>query len=455
MRAVQSGNWTMSITRRRWLQRTGAFAAGTLGTGVLAACAGLGQQPGATPETKVTQPTTIELWHWDEFFRDTMQKLGDRFTQSNPSVKVTVVVNSVVNNYYDKLQTAIVADASPAVVGVHPLRQHTTATSGMYRDLNRYIGNDKSFDKADFYDVGLKAHSWKGQQYGIPHDSALRLYYYNRDILEKEGVKTPLEYHKEGKWNWATYLDMAKRLTRDTNGDGEIDQFGTGGESAIAWGVYLSFLWQNQGDLFDAGYTKQTVTQAAAREAFTFMKEVSTMAPAAATGATRENGRVGIWQDWHPWSVLNASKFSYRYGVAPMVQGRAQTQLFTGGPAWGIPTAAKNPDSHWPVVKHLTSKESFTQMFQIAMMPARKSLDTDALWASNKNLPTEMRTAFQIAARTGRAMPRVSKFDEMNTALGQAITSFLRDQQSVGSATEVLARDLDRLLAESIVDPIK
>lgn|GEM_PF-6704011 len=106
-------------------------------------------------------------------------------------------------------------------------------------------------------------------------------------------------------------------------------------------------------------------------------------------------------------------------------------------------------------MKHLTSKESFTQMFQIAMMPARKSLDTDALWASNKNLPAEMRTAFQIAARTGRAMPRVSKFDEMNTALGQAITSFLRDQQSVGSATEVLARDLDRLLAESIVDPIK
>jgi len=88
-------------------------------------------------------------------------------------------------------------------------------------------------------------------------------------------------------------------------------------------------------------------------------------------------------------------------------------------------------------------------------MPARKSLDTDAFWATNRELPSETRTAFQLAARTGRATPRAARFREMEQTVAQTVGKFMRDELSVASATQEAAREIDRLLAEGGADPIK
>ncbi|MDR9855718.1 extracellular solute-binding protein [Paenibacillus sp. VCA1] len=50
--------------------------------------------------------------------------------------------------------------------------------------------------------------------------------YYNRKILKNEGLPDPQELDEKGEWNWDTFLDIAKKATKDTNGDGKIDQYG-------------------------------------------------------------------------------------------------------------------------------------------------------------------------------------------------------------------------------------
>lgn len=434
-----------------------AIAGSALALPLLAACAQGGS--GSTESAQlqgVKEKVTLEVWHWDGFFKDTMENLGQGFSAVNPNASVAVL-QTPFSQYYDKLQASIAGGTSPHVVGVHPLNSHSTANTGLYQDLNRYISADKSFDKADFFEVGLKAYSWKGQQYGIPHDSAFLHFYYNRELFRREGVKTPMELHNEGKWTWQTYLELANRFRRDTDGDGVVDQFGTNGENGLNYTRFTTFLWQNGADLFDAGYTKSTIASPAAQEAFTFLRETQRLAPQGEVARTSNfnTGKIAFWHDWHVRGETYLKNFQYQFGVAPMVKGKQQAQLFHGGPAWAMPAAGTSPDAAWQLVRHYTTKEAFTAQLQLWMMPARKSLDTNQFWASNSNLPPETRTAFQLAARTGRSTPRLARFNDVQAAINKTVGPFMRDEQSVASATAEAARELDRLLAEGGSDPTK
>ena len=406
--------------------------------------------------TQGTEQATLEVWHWDAFFKDTMVSLGEGFTTQHPNATVNVLQIPLGDYYGTKLPAAIASDTAPAVAGVHPEYSHSTA-GGFYKDLGTYLGADRSFDKSDFFDVGLKAYSWKGQQYGIPHDSAFLHFYYNLELFQRLGRRTPMEYHKEGRWTWETYLELANGFRRDTDGDGVVDQFGTNGENGLNWTRFTTFLWQNGADLFDAGYTRSTIDSPAVQEAFTWLKETQRLAPSGPQTQTSNfnTGKIAFWHEWHVRGETYLKTFQYAFGVAPMVKGKQQAQIFHGGPAWAIVAAGKHPDASWRLIRHFTTREAFQAQLQLWMMPARKSLDTDAFWATNKHLPPETRVAFQQAARSGRATPRVARFREVGQAINATVGKFMRDEASVAAATQEAVGKLDRLLAEGGADPAK
>jgi len=49
---------------------------------------------------------------------------------------------------------------------------------------------------------------------------------YNRDMVKAAGLVTPNELQKKNQWTFATMREYAKKLTKDTNGDGTIDVYG-------------------------------------------------------------------------------------------------------------------------------------------------------------------------------------------------------------------------------------
>jgi len=70
-----------------------------------------------------------------------------------------------------------------------------------------------------------------GEQYGFqaydPTDASG--IFFNRDIIEQLGLKSPHEYVREGNWTWDTFTELAKAATRDTNNDGVNDYWGLAG----------------------------------------------------------------------------------------------------------------------------------------------------------------------------------------------------------------------------------
>ncbi|MBR2937260.1 MAG: extracellular solute-binding protein [Oscillospiraceae bacterium] len=71
--------------------------------------------------------------------------------------------------------------------------------------------------------------NYKGQSYGVQVPwSGGNLCYYNKTLFEQYGVKSPGEYFMEDNWNWDTYEKAITDITKDTDGDGTIDIYGSG-----------------------------------------------------------------------------------------------------------------------------------------------------------------------------------------------------------------------------------
>ena len=73
---------------------------------------------------------------------------------------------------------------------------------------------------------------WGNKSYGVLRPwVGTMMCYYNVDMFNEYGVKTPKEYFLEGNWNWDTFYEVMQKMTKDADGDGTIDTYGLPGDS--------------------------------------------------------------------------------------------------------------------------------------------------------------------------------------------------------------------------------
>jgi multiple sugar transport system substrate-binding protein len=85
-------------------------------------------------------------------------------------------------------------------------------------------------------------------------------------MFDKAGLPYPTD-----QWTMNDLRETAKKLTKDTNGDGKIDQWGF---STDLWDMELfwsSAVWGHGGEILDQEYTKTLLGEPKARDAFHFI----------------------------------------------------------------------------------------------------------------------------------------------------------------------------------------
>ena len=71
--------------------------------------------------------------------------------------------------------------------------------------------------------------TYKGKSHGVNYPwSGCILFYYNKTMFEEYGEKTPKEYYMEDNWTWETMEKCLEAVTKDLDGDGKKDTYGSG-----------------------------------------------------------------------------------------------------------------------------------------------------------------------------------------------------------------------------------
>ena len=144
-----------------------------------------------------------------------------RFEQEHPGVKVKYDGGVRKDDYSEWLAEQFLKGTEPDVFVVPGADFDLYAASGALSPLVRFTGVDADFDESVYYKAAFDYGKWQGSSYALPLGAVPTLMFVNKSLLAREGIAIP-----QNNWTWHDFLQICRAVTRDTDGDGRIDQFG-------------------------------------------------------------------------------------------------------------------------------------------------------------------------------------------------------------------------------------
>nr|WP_246401852.1 sugar ABC transporter substrate-binding protein [Jiangella mangrovi] len=375
----------------------------------------------------------------------------EEFTRSTGiEVDVEVVPWS---SLWDRIMTAVSSGRGPDVVTIGKAwtasLQATGALLPFTDEVMDEIGGADKFVPATLESVGVPGEP----PAAVPLYTTAYALFYNTTLFEAAGIATAPD-------TWQEFVDDAKRLTVDTDGDGEPDQWGVtivGGSGITA--AHQAFILGRQqgGSLFDDDGDPQfdSDAQVAAVQRYVdLMATEHVVAPGNAeyTSAVEAidqlvSGGAAMFfgQSVHE-SVLADIGFE-DYAVAPLPvldplpAGGRDVRSFVGGSNIAVFADTGHRDAALSLVEFLTRpgvQADWTA--QIDTLPV-----VTAAYDEGDDLAEATRVFASVLRDHAEAMPQVPDHAQMETLVGGAITDLIA-QAATGPVTE---DDVRAALAEA------
>lgn len=176
--------------------------------------------------------STVRFWYHFDNPDNPMSDLVTKFETENPGIKIDAV-NVPWNSYYDNLYTSIVGgnapDAAMLKMFALPRLLELEALEPLDEQIAAWDGKDNILD--NLFDL---TRAEDGKQYYLPVQYVALYLYYRTDMFQELGLTPPTTCDE--------FRDAAIKLTRDTNGDGQIDTYGYGFRGSKSghehWGTF-------------------------------------------------------------------------------------------------------------------------------------------------------------------------------------------------------------------------
>ncbi len=371
--------------------------------------------------------------------REVLQPVLDRFTdETGVEVELEVVPWS---ELYNRILTAVSSGNAPDVLNIGNTWAASLQETGAFVPFEgaelEAVGGEERFVSTSFATGGAEGQA----PTSVPLYGLSYALFYNPSMFEEAGIEEPPA-------TWEEFLDTANELTLDTDGDGEIDQYGFGLEGGNErQNSHMAFiLGQQQGGHLwgDDGPTFSSDEQVAAVQQWVDLMAVEEVVDP--SSAEFSDGTQAI------------SDFVDERSAMVIVQGSARTTMAARGfdnyeiaevplhdPLPGEPIQSlaaginisvfndtDNQEGALQLVEHLTSPEEqvyLSQEFQ-TLPVATESYDSEELQSDS------METFRRILTEHSAPMPLIPEEGQMETVLGAAIGRLFADSATGKEITE-------------------
>lgn len=288
---------------------------------------------------------------------------------------------------------------------------------------------------------------YNGVLYEIPTDIDVYALYYNKTMFDKYKVPYP-----DWTWDWNKYVEVARKFTKDLNGDGRLDQWGCAPDQ---W--WESYVYANGGSILSDDNSKCLLDQKAAYEGIQFMSDLVNkykVAPAPedlqslGTSKLFTSGKIAmiVSGSWAAELIYKNEIKDFEYDVAPLPVGPKGRATFFGGAAYAVLSRSKKKDAAWELVKWMTGKEyQRSAAIRSQIIPSRISVAEGEAYLKLKS-PPKNRKAFLDIIRYGRRIPAVSCAPEMYSIIVSELDKVKLGQEDAKTACERVTPKVDQLL---------
>ncbi|UQZ81266.1 Putative ABC transporter substrate-binding protein YesO [Paenibacillus konkukensis] len=122
--------------------------------------------------------------------------------------------------YVNSVNTEVLSGKGADLISLQNLPVSKYAGKKLLADLNEMMANDKAFDINQYYGNILNSTKQDGGLYAMPLSFSLNTLLGDAAAIRAAGV--PID---DRQWTWDKFAEIAKQLTRDSDGDGTPDKY--------------------------------------------------------------------------------------------------------------------------------------------------------------------------------------------------------------------------------------
>ncbi len=404
-------------------------------------------------------PKTTLRWYlrWDKARLDKVATpVKEEYEKLHPDVEIIIENISNGSEYFDKLQTMLAANSAPDVIYPATHQAYQLAAKKQIIDLMPFVKKDKLDLKAYIPSV-LNMYQYKSGKttvlQGLPIDTATFVIFYNKDMFDAAKVPYPTD-----NMTWDQFFEMSKKLVKDTNGDGKIDQYAIHWDTNNYWSL---FVYQMTGKyMFDNLYEPKQFLLKNANQVQALQRYADVIAKYHLAPTPSQRGQItdlflagnaamnmiGHWRV----PTYNAS-VKFRWDVAALPHGKFPANRGDGS-CFSISKDCKNPAQAWEFVKYLAGPDAPGVMKLLSlgqMVPSQTKLTQSELFLNTPGQVKINKKAFLAGRQTMIPMyqPFTTWYNEWENGFLGAFNDMWEGKTTAAQAVKNITPKVEALMS--------
>jgi multiple sugar transport system substrate-binding protein len=378
--------------------------------------------------------------------RDVLQKLVDKFNKTHPNIQVESLYVGQQDQQMPKILAAVVGNAPPDLLWYNP------TIGGQLVELNALIPLDEYLEKSpvkpEIDPTLFESMEYKGKIWSVPFATNNVGVFYRPSLFKAAGVEIPK--------TWEEFRQVAKKLTRDTNNDGQIDQHGMVlplGKGEFTVFTWLPFMWSGSGELVNGesqvAAAVDLVNNKGAAPALQLWRNLITDGSAILSGPERGYetdalvaGKVAM-QLTGPWTLGEFQAKGIDFSVFPIPALTRPATSIGGENLFLFKTAPEREKAAFKFAEYALSEEFQTELaLGTGYLPINiKSRQNPKYLEFAKKQPAVK--VFLDQAKFGRSRPIFPGYNRVSENIGRAVEGVLLGKTSPDEALKQSQQRLD------------
>lgn len=277
-------------------------------------------------------------------------------------VKIVLKTGVMYNDFSDWFAKQVLMGEETDVFLILEEDFSTYASIGLFEDLSTYLARDSDDYNDIYYNKALEAGQYKGTQYSLPISVVPSFLIVNKTLLNENNIT--IDFDNWDNWTWEAFYNICKAVTKDTDKDGQIDQFGVFG---YEWD---NAFYTNDERLFDVDGRKTVFSTDNFIETVRYLKDLYNLNRGInVKEAEFDKGKVAFKKfnlseyrayGTYPYKIIKYADFEWDVIPFPKgPQGQSKSKLYTL--QIGISSRGRNKQIAYDFIKYMTSNEDLQE----------------------------------------------------------------------------------------------
>ncbi len=393
---------------------------------------------------------TFAIWG-----NDTHKKMYEDMIAKYKTIKPNVdveVMTIPAGEYQQKISVMLASKTAPDIMWMLERAIPQFLDNGQVVDIASAVKNDAEYDFGDFIPSTLELVTRGDQLYGIPFSTPPNMIYYNKNLFEAKGLKTPTELYKEGNWTYEEMEKAAQAISDSSNGVYGFNMILPSQSWTGSWmESIISLVWAFGADYFSPDNKKFALNTPEGEKALQFFSDAmfkKQIHPKPGDQTGFESGKIGMQQNLLSYIGKAKEIKDFEWDIAPMPKGPGGSQGTTlGYAAYMVTKDSEHSEEAIDFLKYLTSKENMAITSQF-FVPGRTSVLGSDDFLKQGPSPESVKMAILDQMADARVRPGFNNYQRIDDKMKQNFDSIYTQSGTIPDILKKMESDVSPILVE-------